>query len=295
MVDIGFNTSDLPKTPQRRVVELIRKSPESAVRLLVRIARLHPGMVSELLTKRVARRNDSDDLKPRVGSTVPDTSPTKHARLLELAMKRKSARRPPHRGIGEYHNGYYECDHVSPYTKSAGNVNADVFVMLQDWSSDSWLKTHRDAEVRRLGLARSLPTNKWLERLLCKHLGKSLADVYATNLFPLVKMGNLDRDIPQRDLVWAAQEFAIPQVKIVAPKLVICLGVQTFNAMRRACGERLVQNIDEGLEKSFKLGGAQIWCQSHPGGRGRATRNAGDFDRVAEDWKKMREAYDKLA
>jgi hypothetical protein len=38
-------------------------------------------------------------------------------------------------GIGDYHDGAYECERVSPYTKTAGNVDADVMVLLQDWAS----------------------------------------------------------------------------------------------------------------------------------------------------------------
>jgi len=64
----------------------------------------------------------------------------KTAKLLELARLRQRSRSPGYRPLCEYHRGAYECDLVSPYTKSAGNVNATVMVMLQDWSSHERLK-----------------------------------------------------------------------------------------------------------------------------------------------------------
>ncbi len=60
----------------------------------------------------------------------------KQARLLELATTRMGTRWPGYKPIADYHGGTYECDFVSPFTKAAGNTDAKVFVLLQDWSSD---------------------------------------------------------------------------------------------------------------------------------------------------------------
>ena len=43
----------------------------------------------------------------------------KHLRLLDLARLRQMTRRLGYRFIGDYHEGRYECDFVSPYTRSA--------------------------------------------------------------------------------------------------------------------------------------------------------------------------------
>ena len=63
----------------------------------------------------------------------------KRARLLELARERQADRWPGYAAIGDYHEGRYECDFVSPYTRSAANVDAQVMVLLQDWASDASL------------------------------------------------------------------------------------------------------------------------------------------------------------
>ena len=63
-------------------------------------------------------------------SSDPDD---KNARLLALARLRQATRWPGYKSIADYHHGVYECDFVSPYTKTAGNVDAEVMVLLQDW------------------------------------------------------------------------------------------------------------------------------------------------------------------
>ena len=205
--------------------------------------------------------------------------------LLALAQKRKTTIWPGYGRIGDYHDGAYECDFVSPYTKSAGNVDAEIFVLLQDWSSDESLRCSLDSDCVRYGLTRTFPTNKRLVELLRHHFGVELGDVYATNLFPFIKKGGISSSIPIGDLVRAAQEFALPQIQIVRPKLVICLGLNTFNAVRIACVHTPAQRMDVAIASPFIFGESRIWCQAHTGARGQSNRGR---ERVAEDWQEMK-------
>ena len=207
--------------------------------------------------------------------------------LLALAQKRKATIWPGYSRIGDFHDGAYECDFVSPYTKSAGNVDAEIFVLLQDWSSDEALHD-LDADCVLYGLTRKLPTNRRLVELLRQHLGAELGDVYATNLFPFIKGGGISSPIPMRDLVRAAQEFALPQIRIVQPKLVVCLGLNTFNAIRLACGHSPAQRMDEAIASPFTFDQARVWGQAHTGARGQNNRGR---ERVAEDWRRMQIDY----
>lgn len=70
----------------------------------------------------------------------------KRAALKRLAIKRRNSRWEPYKCIGDYHGGKYECNLVSPYTKTAGNVDSEIFVLLQDWSSDTFLRRAFDLE-----------------------------------------------------------------------------------------------------------------------------------------------------
>lgn len=213
----------------------------------------------------------------------------KQSRLLELAKVRMVTRWPGYTSIADYHDGIYECDFVSPFTKTAGNSDACVFVLLQDWSSDEELSSGLDDVTVSLGYDPTQPTSRNLTRLLKVTFGIALANVYGTNLFPLVKPGGVNSRIPQPDLIRAAREFALPQIAIVSPRLVVCLGLVTFEALRQALGLPRVGRMAVAIDSPFTLGGSRVWCQAHTGAFDQMNRNKGDPDRVARDWMKMKE------
>jgi len=215
---------------------------------------------------------------------------SKATHLLDLARKRQAARWTGYKALAEYHDGAYECDFVSPYTKSARNLDAAVMIMLQDWSSDERLRGELDSDAVAFGYSPSLPTNRNLARLLEAHLGLTLADTYGTNLFPFIKNGPLSAPIRAADLERAAREFAIPQIDIVAPRLVICLGLQTFNAVRRGLGFHNVPDVEAAIAAPFSRGSSSIWFQAHTGALGQNGRNRGGVNRVSQDWHVMKDS-----
>ncbi|MBT5469852.1 MAG: hypothetical protein HOK41_04560 [Nitrospina sp.] len=212
---------------------------------------------------------------------------TKGKQLAKLAKKRKKNVPHGYKGIAEYHEGAYECNYVSPYSKSAHNENADVMLILQDWASDESLSRPKDPNIVSLGYSPELPTNKNLIALLDTHFGIPLSDTYATNLFPFVKLGNMSSYIPSRDLMEAAINFAIPQIEVVSPKIVICLGLRVFNTISKSLEKPTPKNLVEAIPNHFKYKDTFIWAQSHPGGLGKANRNRGGIDRVSADWAAM--------
>jgi hypothetical protein len=211
----------------------------------------------------------------------------KQAELLALAKLRQATQWRGYKRIGDYHAGAYECDFVSPYTKTAGNVNAEIMVMLQDWSSDESLSSAFDEDSAKLGYVQYLPTNRNLSRLLSATFGLTLRDIYGTNLFPFIKRGGMSEFIPQADLIKAARQFALPQIRVVNPKLVICLGLVTFNALRHACDLPPSRPLCSAIESPFNIGTTRVWCQAHTGALGQNNRNRGGVDRVRRDWRKM--------
>lgn len=209
----------------------------------------------------------------------------KGARLLALAKLGQATRWPGYNCIGDYHEGSYECDLVSPYAKTAGNVNSEIMVMLQDWASDGFLSGPFHEPSAKLGHTPSRPTNRNLTKLLDRVFGLALRDTYGTNLFPFVKLGGMSDPIPQADLIRAAQQFGVPQIHIVNPKLLICLGLVTFNALRQACGLSPTQNLPSAIESPFNIGTTRVWGQVHTG----RLNNRGGFERVLADWRKMKD------
>lgn len=203
----------------------------------------------------------------------------KRAALLALATKRKATRWPGYNCIGDYQGGIYECEFVSPYTKSARNVDTEVMVLLQDWSSHEVLSEPPVPGGLELGHDPSRNTNKRLKELLREHFNLELHQAYATNVFPFVKGGGISSGIRWGDLVRAAREFAIPQIDIIQPRVAVCLGRATFDALAAACGLPRSSSIAQAIAAPFCIGRAAVWCQRHPGWK---TPN-----QVREEWQRM--------
>lgn len=220
--------------------------------------------------------------------TNPGAALNKKDELYELVEKRRQPGIfPGYKRLADYGSDF-ECCYVSPYSKGAHNYDADVMILLQDWSSDDALQ--RSSGPSELGRDRNLPTNKTLERLL--------EDTYATNLFPFIKKGGLSSRIPFKDLVLAAEEFALPQIRIVAPRLVICLGKNTFNALRVAVakseparGLRRCRDMASAIAEPFDIEYARhrmaIWAQAHTGAWGQSNRNKKNPGCTFKDWVEM--------
>jgi uracil-DNA glycosylase len=220
----------------------------------------------------------------------------KQTELLALAKLRRATRWSGYGCIGDYHGGAYECDFVSPYSKTAGNVDAEIMVMLQDWSShEAMEKEPFDEETAKLGYTPLLRTNHTLSKLLHETFGITLHDVYGTNLFPFIKQGKMSARIRQADLIKAAREFALPQISIVGPKLVICLGLVTFNALRQSHDLNTRRPLQLAMNSPFNIGRSMVWCQAHTGVLGQNNRNRGGADRVSHDWLKMKAEFGEVA
>ena len=185
----------------------------------------------------------------------------KELELLKLAKLRQKTRYDGYNSIADYESGFYECDYVSPYSKSAHNLNADAFVILQDWSSDENMYGKCE-ETNRLSYTPSVGTNIKLIKLLKEHLSLELKDTYATNLFPFIKMGNMSANIRIRDMRRSATEFTLPMIKIIQPKIVIALGRKTFNALSDSCIDK-----QEPTTSTFKYKNTKIFHQPHPAAR----------------------------
>src|ERR1700730_9057011 len=215
----------------------------------------------------------------------------KAARLLELAHRRQATRWPGYGCIADYHGGAYECDVVSPYTKSAGNLDASLMVLLQDWASDDVLRGPLLQERVKQSHDPRRQTNRRLKELLRQYFQLELRDVFATNVFPFVKGGPMKTSLPVRDLVRAAKEFALPQIEIIGPRIAVCLGKAAYNAVAMAADQRRARTLDDAIAAPFCFGTTEVWGQAHTGAVGTNYRNKDGVDRVSGDWMRMASAY----
>jgi uracil-DNA glycosylase len=163
--------------------------------------------------------------------------------LAELVRLRRNDTYPNMISLHEFEDGRWDLDHVVPlvvpWTKSACNVDAKLMIIAQDWASEKYFQrpnnrtSWRDTLRTHFGQDPQLPTNRNIRRLL-RCFGIKWRQTYATDLSVFIKPGNMNGDIPDALLRYCAIKYTIPQVRIVRPKMVLCLGIRTFNAVRYA-------------------------------------------------------------
>lgn len=164
------------------------------------------------------------------------TSVQKREELQRLARQRRADRRHGYLCLSDIHSGFYDADeHVSPWSISAQNVDAEVMILGKDWASSDTLLDPPDPERRRLGQGWRTPTNKNLRAYLADHMeGLTFSQTYSTNVFPFIKKGKKNSSIRPADMLYAAQTYALPQIRIVSPLMAVCLGRPAFLAVSRA-------------------------------------------------------------
>jgi uracil-DNA glycosylase len=224
-----------------------------------------------------------------VGRAISEQELSARQETLRRLAAKRAADSWGYKNLADFHGGAHECAFVSPYTKSAGNVASDIVVMLQDWASEEGLSGPLIADSLRLGYTPNVGTDINLIRLLGEHFKVALGDVYATNLFPFIKRGGMSSAIPRKDLVRAAKAFGWPQIEAIRPRLVIALGLDTFNALCEGVDVATASKMDLAIRKPVDRDATRVWCQAHTGGRGLANR--GGKVNVSADWAAMAAWY----
>lgn len=220
------------------------------------------------------------------GLKLRSTSRAKSKALRQIVRKRRSEPLDGYACIGDFYDGAYECKYVSPLTKSGCNLDAEVMVVLQDWASVKALVGDGgpDPVRARLGYDPESYTNKNLDRRLCEHLCLVRDDCYLTNMFPFIKPGKKDAKIRERDMEHCAREYTLEEVRIVRPRLVLCLGLETSKAFWVAAGLKKPSNMDEAVNSPFEFEDSTVYCVAHVGSQGENIRGR---DQVAADWQRI--------
>ena len=195
--------------------------------------------------------------------------------------------------IGDFHGGAYDFDdHVVPYSKSAFNLNAEIMILAQDWASEEFLAKPFDEQQAAFGHDPSLPTNKRLFDLLEKFFQIKFSDTYATDAFVFVKPGDMGAGIPLKDFKLSTIEYAVPQIEIIDPKLVICVGGQPFNALRSASKLGYLKLDTHFPDQSFVLGSSMVVGVHHVGARG--ISHLGGIAAQESQWERLADFCSKI-
>lgn len=224
---------------------------------------------------------------------------SKASALFELVSKRRSETRLAYHHLHSFDEGVWDCEYVVPWTKSACNLDAGLMIIGQDWASERFLREpkyntcERTAARRAAGQDEYLPTNRRLKSLLRTHFDLEFAQTYATNVLVFIKPGTMTSNVPMRDMLYCAETYTLPQIRIVRPLMGICLGAKTFNSLRRALrlpdlklGEACVPSAHT------TYNGTEIYGVPHTGGLGHA--NAGGMEKVDQTWSRLGARFAKL-
>ena len=222
---------------------------------------------------------------------------TKNDELARVVALRRAETHPRYISLSQYEGGFYDLDFVVPWTVGAQNVDAALMIVGQDWISEDYLKKNSAPEMRlarkELGQDPKLPTNITLKKLLKNYFDLLFADTYATDALVFIKPGDPDADVPMKDLKYCAQKFTWPQIQVVKPRMVLCLGAKTFNSMRRAISEPEMKLSEAWKPQPHtKVEGVEVYGVPHTGYWG--TMNAGGEQRVAEIWTALAERFQQL-
>lgn len=210
--------------------------------------------------------------------------------ITKLARKRKAHRTSSYANISDFQQGIYDLkDNVTPWTNGAGNLNAELMIVGQDWASAEWLSNPVNKVYASIGRNPNLETNKNLDRYL-RLFGFNFEDVYATNAFVFIKYGKMSARIPAEDFLQSIKDYLIPQIEIIQPKMVVCLGAQTLNGLRKALGYRSIK-VAEGHLNSISYKGIEIYGVYHTGGLG--TAGAGGKFEALKQWEHLVNVFNK--
>lgn len=167
-------------------------------------------------------------------------------------------------------------------------------IVLQDWSSKDTLDSlGLDPEVAKLGHTPSLPTNVRLKSLVKQHFDLAIEETFVTNMFVFIKRGPIHARIPARDARYSAQTYTLSEIKIVRPRIVICAGATTYQAVRRALGLAPNEPLAQRNLKPPRVDQSEIFWVPHPGGRGTAA--SGGAARVDDIWRSIALRYARAA
>lgn len=227
--------------------------------------------------------------------------------LAELIDQRRSETNSEYCHLHNFDGGYWDFDFLVPWTKSACDLDAQLMIVGQDWASEEFLRKHNSiqkrADRKETGQDAWLQTNKKLKVLLKNHFALEFANTYATDVSVFIKPGKMSGDVPMSDLLYCAKKYTLPQIAIVQPRVVLCLGAKTFNSVRAAIPERQrmkwseaqlpsSHTIYKGSETYGIYEGSEIYGVPHTGGQGIA--NARGNENVDRIWKQLSEQFRKL-
>lgn len=236
---------------------------------------------------------------------VPAPKPARYAALVAARKAYDSegvlGLANPSRAAG----GRYDADEVGSWTRWAGDLEADLMVVGQDWGDVAYFERNRGLDAPGnptshalaellAGVGRPLPPSPTAVAPLPPG-GNRGAGVFLTNALLWLKTGGMQALVPEAWFGGDSATFLLEQVALVQPRVVVALGRRAHDALLRAydlpasAGPfRRAVEAREGTQLPGVPGGTALFAAYHCGARVRNTHRGLDDQR--RDWARVARA-----
>jgi uracil-DNA glycosylase len=187
--------------------------------------------------------------------------------------------------------GKHDSDHIGPWSRWQGNLDAKVMVVGQDWGDINCLRDNVGVEpsnnrtnvtlvalLDELGVKVDLPQAS---------SGQNV--VFFTNAILCLKEGGLQADVQAEWFRNCGSRYLRRQIEIINPMLVIGLGTNAFQAILAAfsmkCGPKFLDHVED-RDGTLLPNGSRAFAAYHCGARVLNTHRKLPIQQ--QDWRRMR-------
>ena len=213
----------------------------------------------------------------------------------ELVIERKACRRCQDlKNPSDVEGGCYDSDHIGPWSRWQGNLDAPVMVVGQDWGDTRYFLKYQGVE------GPGNPTNKTLAMLLGT-IGIAIGEpgqtdgadvVFFTNAILCLKEGGLQGDV-RREWFQCCRPFLQRQIEIISPKVVVGLGQRAFESIVTAFDMKppAFRNAVEDERGIVLPNGSRLFAVYHCGARILNTHRS--LSAQLHDWQRIGRAVER--
>jgi DNA polymerase len=227
----------------------------------------------------------------------------KPARYAALVAARKAYDSERTLGLANPANlegGLYDADEIGPWTRWAGDLDADLMVVGQDWGDVRYFLAQRGLDAPRnptstalaallASIQRPLPPIPTAATPLPPGANRN-AGVFLTNALLWLKTGGMSGKVSTELFSGDSATFLLEQIAIVQPRVVIALGQHAHRAILLAFDMpipkgpfRTVVETTKGISLDGTHEGAQLFGVYHCGAQVRNTIRS--MAQQYEDWR----------
>lgn len=220
-------------------------------------------------------------------------SSVKQRQYSKLLSRRKVCR--VCRGLinpADYKGGVYDSNHIGPWSRWQGNLDAPLMIVGQDWGTPRYFGDNRGFDDP------DFPTNKRLRELL-ESIGISIGlpsqkegrgKVFLTNAILCLKQRKSTQAAVKEQWFKNCQGFLRDLVEIVKPKVLVTLGQEAFRAILSSYGwpDRPSQIHRDDVERRHGVvlpGDISLFAVYHCGNRILNTHR--DLQQQRGDWRRI--------